>query len=222
MGNTVEVPSVNTDSVEVNFGNYLKVATADTGDSYNPDDLQKAQKAAKLLSDTLVNISGEDTLPSDRTHKLNQFERALPKVIEDLKKENNVKYDALIETEREALYRLSLELQNVQEIRSNFAELVGDPVAMQLIIGQLDDNAFEVLRLAPDKPIIEKKNGLVSSVALKSYISPDLEESELRRRRPNIATRLDVFASRKASFVGIANTLGGLLKDRLASLSRGF
>ena len=70
MGNTVEVPSVNTDSVEVNFSNYLKVATADTGNSYDPDDLQKAQKAAKLLSDTIVNISSEDTLPSDRTHKL--------------------------------------------------------------------------------------------------------------------------------------------------------
>ena len=153
---------------------------------------------------------------------MNQFERALPKLIEDLKKENNEKYDALIEPEREALYRLSLELQNVQEIRSNFAELAGDPVAMQLIIGQLDDNAFEVLRLAPDKPIIEKKNGLVSSVALKSYISPDLEERELRRRRPKIATRLDVFASRKASFAGIANTLETLVKDRLTSLLKGF
>ena len=93
---------------------------------------------------------------------------------------------------------------------------------MQLIVGQLDDNAFEVLRLAPDKPIIERKNGLVSSVALKSYISPDMEESELRRRRPATATRLDVFAARKASFAGIANTLGGLVKDRLASLLGGF
>ena len=222
MGNTVEVPSPDPENVEINFSNYLKVATADTGDSYDPDDLQKLQKAAKLLSDTIVNITSGDTLPSDRTQKLNQFERALPKVIEDLKKENNEKYDALIEPEREALYRLSLELQNVQEIRSNFAELAGDPVAMQLIIGQLDDNAFEVLRLAPDKPIIEKKNGLVSSVALKSYISPDMEESELRRRRPNIATRLDVFASRKTSFAGIANTLEGLVKDSLTPLLGGF
>ena len=81
--------------MEINFSTYLKVATADTRNSYDPDDLQKAQKAAKLLSDTIVNISSEDTLPSDRTHKLNQFERALPKLIEDLKKENNVKYDAL-------------------------------------------------------------------------------------------------------------------------------
>ena len=127
MGNTVEVPSPDPENVENNFTNYLKVATEDTGNSYDPDDLQKAEKAAKLMSDTIVNITSGDTLPSDRTHKLNQFERALPKVIEDLKKENNAKYDALIETEREALYRLSLELQNVQEIRANFAELAGDP-----------------------------------------------------------------------------------------------
>ena len=46
MGNTVEVPNAtDPENVENNFTNYLKVATADTGDSYNPDDLQKASES---------------------------------------------------------------------------------------------------------------------------------------------------------------------------------
>ena len=151
-----------------------------------------------------------------------QFERAAPKLIEDLKISIDKKYEALIKPEEEALFRVSLDLTNAQEIRSNFAELAGDTTVLTTIVSQLTDETFAALRLSPQRPVIKKKHGAVDSVELVSFIPSGLEESEPRRRRPATATRLDTFAARKQSFPALANTLGRLVNGRLASLSGGF
>ncbi len=222
MGNTIGTPGQTPESLENLFSNYLKVATEGTGDSYDQDDLNKIKATAKTLSEVIEKISSGDTLPSDRAHKLRQFEQAAPNIIKDLKISIDKKYEALIEPEQEALFRVSLDLTNAQEIRSTFAELAGDTTALTTIVSQLTDETFEALRVAPQRPIIKKKNGGVDSVELVSFIPRDLEESELRRRRPATALRLDIFEARRQSFPAFANTLGSLVTDRLASLSRGF
>ena len=48
MGNTIGTPGQVPDTLETEYNNFLKVATADTGDAYDADDVNKTQDARKV------------------------------------------------------------------------------------------------------------------------------------------------------------------------------
>ena len=218
MSNTLTPPGTQ-NTVENSFNTYLDVVTKDSdSDAYDAGDLEKIKTVAKSTSTLIESITSDETLPSDREHKARQFAKAAPRLLNDLNGAIDKKYDDLIKPEREALYSQFLELKNAQEIRAAFAPLAGDPEALKTVLSQLDDETFEALRLSPQLPVIEKKNGVVASVKLVKFVSAELEESELRRRRPNTAFRLDTFENRKQTFRTLTAMLGSLIGERLAGV----
>ena len=218
MSNTLTPPGTQ-NTVENSFNTYLDVVTKDSdSDAYDAEDLGKIKSAAKSMSAVVELIASDETLPSDREHKARQFSEAAPRLLNDLNGAIDKKYDDLIEPESEALFRYSLVMNNAQEIRAAFKDLAGDPEALKTILPQLDDVTLDALRSAPQQPVIEKKNGVVASVKLVKFISAELEESELRRRRPNTAFRLDTFENRKQTFKPLTAMLESLIGERLGGL----
>ena len=156
MGNIASTPGIVTETtIESTFSNYLRIAT-DGSDTYDKADIDKATTLAKTMSITLEDINSIETLPSDKAHKLRQLDRATPTLVKDLKTSIDEKYDALIKTQQEDLFRVNVELRNPQETRSLYSELAGDPVALTTIVSQLSDEEFDSLRSSPQRPVIER------------------------------------------------------------------
>lgn len=189
---------------------------ANLGDEtlYEKADVNKLSKLASTITQLVARID-TDYAPTDRPHEKEKVRKGLPVMVNELKNEVTERNDTFIEAETKELFKVNTSLPNVYEIRKNYIDLLADPVAMSLILPDIDDETFDVLRTASKRPVVRKKNGVTSSVELVPFIVEHQVESELRRRRPEIAERLDSFAARKRAFNKLADALLDIVDERV-------
>ena len=218
MGN-LAVPTGKPITVDANFNMYLSVATENsTSKNYDAEDLAQIKNLSEALSTEIEKID-DGVLPSDRSFKVRGVKKATRNLVEGINKAKDEKYNKLLSTETQALFSPSKDVKEIvgaQELRDSFKQFAGDGPLIGMFVLKLTDEQFDVLRFAQPTPVIKKDTaGVVTSVTMAPMVPIDLERSELLRRRPAIAERLEVFEFRKQAFRGLSKTLSDLVDKRL-------
>ena len=218
MGN-LAVPTGKPITVDDNFSMYLSVATENSSSkNYDAEDIAQIKNLSEALSTEIEKID-DGVLPSDRSFKVREIKKGTRKLVDGINKAKDEKYNKLLSTETQALFRPSKDIKEIigaQELRDSFKQFAGDGPLITMFASKLTDEQFDVLRFAQPTPVVKKDTaGVVTSVVLAPMVPFELERAELLRRRPAIAERLEVFEFRKQAFRGLSKTLSDLVDQRL-------
>ena len=202
------------------FSMYVTVASENgTSENYSPEDITGIKNASLMLSSAIEKL--DEFRPSDRNHEANKIKDATRNMMNDFNKHLDTHYNALLAEQTQALFKPCCDVAKVvgaQELRDSFKEFAGDGPLITMFALKLNDQQFDVLRFSQPTPIVRKdSSGIVTSVELAPMVPIEIERAELSRRRPDIATRLQIFEFRKDAGRGLSKTLSDLVFQRLDS-----
>ena len=203
-------------SIEKKFGTLrdIVVDSSEKG-TYHSDIVKTLSKLAEDTTSALADIQKKP--PSDRGFETEKLGNEKANEVQEHARRVSEAFDLDIEGERKALHKYDEPGPNDQEIRENFNAVRDDPVALQTVVQDFTDREFNALRMGPRKVVVNTLGapGTLdnSRVTIVPSIPKKLEESELRRRRPNTALRINLFTRKKAAHESLANSLRSMIVE---------
>ena len=185
----------------------MYVDTLEKGSSeYDSSYVEQLQAVADAADNELEVI--ETLNPSDRAYSHAKFGKKAHKAVEDIKYSAAMNSDKGIQEQHKALLKYEDPTSRDSEIRQNLSALHGDPILLRSVAKDLSDSEFNALRMGSPRAVFSDRDG---SAKLVPFVDKETVELEMRRRRPDTATRIDAFTVRRERNIGLATVLANAI-----------